>query len=180
MLVGALFLSRSFVVYFRHSLHDEEFQRAHGRGGMRKADRAGSGGRTPPQRSESFATRPSRAAGDTTGHADPSRLSASRAGVEKSASDTSVLNQFENNARRMQQQQHPAGWKRPSKPPTYQEALERKSLLKNGGLPLYQVSPEDMEQQKEKSSKAAQLYLESMKRYQRQVSKQKILSTTCS
>ena len=135
----------------RHSLHDDEFTSRSRSRGMRKTGSIDDGtSQMKPQRSESFATRQKPQLG---------RLGASRS-VEKSASDTSVVEQFENNAKRH-------GWKRPSKPPTYQEAIQRKSLLKSG-VPLYQVSHQDVKQQREKSSRAAQLYQESMKRYELQ------------
>ena len=137
----------------RHSLHEEELiaRNACGRGMRKTGSFDDESSHARPQRSESFATRQKPQQID--------RLAVPRS-VEKSASDTSVVDQFENNARRH-------GWKRPSKPPTYQEAIQRKSLLKSG-LPLYQVSQQDVKQQREKSSKAAQLYQDSMKRYQLQ------------
>ena len=140
----------------RHSLHEDELTTSHHKGSrgrvMRKTGSMDDGtSQVKPQRSESFATRQK--------PPEMARLGISRS-VEKSASDTSVVDQFENNAKRH-------GSKRPSKPPTYQEAIQRKSLLKSG-LPLYQVSHQDVEQQREKSSRAAQLYQESMKRYELQ------------
>ncbi len=138
----------------RHSLHDEELRSARGRG-IRKTGSTDDA--RHPQRSESFAARqrPGPVVGNHRLNVPTTRS------VEKSASDTSVVDQFENNARRL-------GWKRPSKPPSYQEAMQRKSLLKSGP-PLYQVSQNDVQRQREMSSRAAQLYMESMKRYQRQV-----------
>ena len=139
----------------RHSLHEDELTSKHKGSRGRVVRKAGSidepTSQVKPQRSESFATRQR--------PPEMARLGISRS-VEKSASDTSVVDQFENNARRH-------GWTRPSKPPTYQEAIQRESLLKTG-LPLYQVSHQDVKQQREKSSRAAQLYQESMKRYELQ------------
>ena len=139
----------------RHGLHEEKSvgqQKSSGARVIRNTGRVDDvSPQVKPQRSESFGARQR-----------PQQIDhvVQTHSIEKSASDTSVVDQFENNAKHHR-------WKRPSKPPTYQEAIQRKSLLKSG-LPLYQVSQQDVQQQREKSSKAAQLYQESMKRYQLQ------------
>jgi hypothetical protein len=93
-----------------------------------------------------------------------SRLQRQKA-IERSASDTRI---FEHT----QQQLSPVSgngqglndWKRPDKPPSYQEAIHRKSLLKSG-MPIYNISEKDIIEQKANGARARQLYEESMKRY---------------
>ena len=56
---------------------------------------------------------------------------------------------------------------RPQRPPSYQEAMNRKSLLKSGA-PVYYVSEADIVQQSVNSARARELYEKSMQQYMEQ------------
>ena len=91
--------------------------------------------------------------------------------VEKSASDSRVTECFQpqrvhsvhNDRQKFSHAQLAVERRRPDKPPSYQEAIQRKSLLQNGSL--YQASEKELMEQRQNSDRARQLYQESMRKY---------------
>ena len=87
--------------------------------------------------------------------------------VEKSASDSSILDTYQpgQEASVRKVSDSAVERRRPEKPPSYQEAIKRKSLIQSGAL-TYQATETELLQQRQNNMRARQLYEESMRRYQ--------------
>ncbi|CAH1800088.1 unnamed protein product [Owenia fusiformis] len=98
----------------------------------------------------------------------PHHLNSDQYSLERSASDTTVREQFEQTPTRPVQRHRssvtPQDYARPAKPPTYQEALQRKQMLSE--IPVFRISEEDKIRQKMNSARASQLYEQSMRQMQ--------------
>jgi hypothetical protein len=85
--------------------------------------------------------------------------------VEKSSSDTNVLDQFHKSSGAVGRRD--CVQKRPDRPPSYQEAIHRKVLLKsgNGTTQAVTYTEKDIVEQSANSANARKLYEESLKKY---------------